>query len=149
MDLRYVIATLHLLTFGIGVASIWMRAAALKRLKDEGGIADVLFADNLWGLAAFLWIGTGVWRAFGGIEKGTDFYLHNTAFIIKMTLFLLVFALEIKPMVTFIRWRIFQKKGQTIDLTVAASLARTSYLELLLLIPIVAMAAAMARGILY
>lgn len=149
MDLRYVIATLHLLTFGIGFASIWMRANALKRLKDESGIADVLFADNIWGLAAFLWIGTGVWRAFGGLEKGTDFYLHNTAFILKISLFLIVFALEIKPMITFIRWRILQKKGEKIDLSVAPAFARTSYIELLLLIPILALAAAMARGILY
>jgi putative membrane protein len=149
MDLRYIIATIHVLTFGLGFYSCWARARALKNLKDNSGIKEVLFADNMWGLAAALWIGTGLWRAFGGIEKGSDYYLHNTAFLIKMGLFLLVFSLEIKPMITFIKWRIALGKGQQVDLTVAPALARISYLELALLIPIVAMATAMARGILY
>jgi putative membrane protein len=149
MDLRYVIATIHLLTFGLGFYSCWARAAALKKLKDESGIASVLAADNLWGIAAALWLLTGLWRAFGGLEKGSEYYLHNTAFLIKMSLFILVFALELKPMITFIRWRILQSKKQPIDISVAPSLARISYLELVLLIPIVAMATAMARGLFY
>lgn len=149
MDLRFIIAIVHLLTFGLGVYSVWSRANALKKLKDESGISDVLAADNLWGIAAALWLATGLWRAFGGLEKGSEFYLHNTAFIIKMSLFALIFALELKPMITFIRWRALLRKKEKIDLSVAPSLARLSYIELILLIPIVSMAAAMARGILY
>lgn len=149
MDLRYVIATIHILTFGLGFYSCWARATALRNLKDQSGVNAVLSADNLWGLAAALWIGTGLWRAFGGLEKGTDYYLHNTAFVIKLSLFALVFALELKPMITFIRWRTLLRKKQPIDLSVAPGLARISFIELILLIPIVSMATAMARGILY
>lgn len=149
MDLRYTIATIHLLTFGLGFAACWMRASALRKLKDQSGVNDVLFADNFWGIAALLWILTGLWRAFGGLEKGSEYYLQSTAFLLKMGLFIVVFALEMKPMVTLIRWRILKAKGQAIDLSVAPSLAKTTYIQLVLLIPIVAMAAAMARGILY
>jgi putative membrane protein len=149
MDLRYTIATIHLLTFGLGFASCWMRAAALRRLKDQDGVKDVLFADNLWGLAALLWILTGLWRAFGGLEKGSDFYLHNTAFLIKMSLFIIVFALEMKPMITLVKWRIQKGKGLAIDLSAASSMATTTYIQLFLLIPIVSLATAMARGIFY
>jgi putative membrane protein len=149
MDLQYPIAALHLLTFGIGVASCWGRARALSRLKDPAGLKDVFFADNVWGLAALLWIGTGLWRAFGGLEKGTDYYLGNMAFLIKMALFIVVFLLEIMPMVTLIKWRIRQGRGLEIDLSGARTLAQITYLELLLLIPIALMAAAIARGILY
>lgn len=149
MDLRYVIATIHILTFGLGFASCWMRASAFRKLKDQDGLKDVFFADNAWGIAALLWILTGLWRAFGGLEKGSDFYLTNTAFLIKMGLFVVVFALEIRPMVTLIRWRIQKGKGQQVDISIAPSLARTSYIELVLLIPIVSMATAMARGIFY
>ncbi len=149
MDLRYIIATIHILTFGLGFYSVWARARALRNLKDESGIREVLFADNMWGLAAALWIGTGLWRAFGGLEKGSEYYLDNTAFLVKMGLFALVFALEIRPMITFIKWRVAQSKHQPIDLSVAPALARISYLELILLIPIVSMATAMARGIFY
>jgi putative membrane protein len=149
MDLRYILAVLHILTFGLGAASCWARARALWRLNDSSGLKEVFLADNVWGLSALLWLATGLWRAFGGVEKGTDFYLSNTAFLIKMTLFAAVFLLEIRPMVTLIIWRIRQAKGQHVDMTSARTLANISYLELFLLVPIVMMAAAMARGIWY
>lgn len=149
MELRFIIATVHLLTFGLGFYSCWTRASALKKLKDDTGIKDVLAADNLWGISAALWLLTGLWRAFGGLEKGSDYYLHNSAFLTKMGLFALVFLLELRPMITFIRWRVLLGRRQPIDISVAPSLARTSYIELLLLIPIVAMAITMAHGILY
>ena len=149
MDLKYTIATIHILTFGLGFYSCWARASALSKVKDETGVKEVLSADNVWGIAAALWLLTGIWRAFGGLEKGSGYYLGNTAFIIKISLFALVFVLELKPMITFIRWRALLRKKQPIDLSVAPSLARISYIELILLIPIVAMATAMARGLLY
>lgn len=149
MDLRYTIATIHVLTLALGFASCWMRAAALQRLKDQSGVNDVLKADNAWGIAAALWLITGLWRAFGGIEKGTAYYLDNTAFLVKMGLFLVIFILEMKPMITFIRWRILKGKGQAIDISVAPAFARTTYVQLFILIPIAAMATAMARGIFY
>jgi putative membrane protein len=149
MTLPYIIATIHLLTFGLGFAAIWMRASALRKLKDDTGLDDVFFADNLWALAAFLWLLTGIWRAFGGLEKGSGFYLSNVAFLVKMSLFVLVFVLELRPMITLIKWRSRQRKKESIDILVAPALARTSYIQLLLLIPIVSMATAMARGIFY
>jgi putative membrane protein len=149
MDLQYIIATLHLLTFAVGVASCWGRARALARLKDPAGLNEVFLADNIWGLAALLWIGTGLWRAFGGLEKGTEYYLGNIAFLIKMSLFIVVFLLEVLPMVTLIKWRIRQGRGLEIDISAARTMAQISYLELLLLIPIAMMATAMARGIWY
>lgn len=149
MSVAYFIGTLHVLTFGLGFGSIWIRAAALRRLKDQSGVKDVLNADNFWGIAALLWILTGLWRAFGGLEKPSEYYLHNTAFLIKMGLFILIFALELKPMITLIKWRISLAKNQPIDLSVAPSMARTSRIELALLVFIVCFATAMARGVLY
>jgi putative membrane protein len=149
MDSRFLIAILHILTFGLGTYSCWARARALSTLKNNDGLKDVFMADNLWGLAALLWIGSGLWRAFGGIEKGSEYYLDNTAFLIKMALFVVVFMLEVKPMATLIRWRIRMSRGQTIDLSSAALLSQITYVELALLVPIVLMAGAMARGIWY
>jgi len=149
MDLSFLLAVLHIVTFGLGAASCWARARALAKLKGDEGLRDVFFADNLWGVAAMLWIGTGLWRAFGGVEKGTDFYLHDTAFLIKMGLFLVVFMLEIRPMVTLIRWRIRVAKGLAVDFSSSPMLAQITYVQLVLLIPIVVMAVAMARGIWY
>ena len=149
MNLSYLIATLHILTFGIGFYAIWTRANALKKLNNVSGLNEVFKADNFWGLAALLWIATGLWRAFGGLEKGNDYYLHSKTFIAKMALFLLVFIIEIKPMVTLIRWRIKKRKNETIDFSSARHLALLSHIELGLITIIVFLATAMARGIGY
>ncbi len=149
MNLSFAIGYLHILTLGIGFYGIWARANALKKLKDNTGLPEVFKVDNFWGLAALLWIVTGLWRAFGGLEKGTDYYLHSTAFIIKMGLFLLVFIIELKPMITLIQWRIKLKKGEEIDFSSARSFAFLSHIELGLLSIIVLFAIAMARGVWY
>jgi putative membrane protein len=149
MNLSYFLATLHILTFGVGFYAIWTRANALKNLKDVSGLNEVFKADNLWGIAALLWIVTGLWRAFGGLAKGSDYYLHSKTFIAKMGVFLLVFIIEIKPMVTLIRWRIKRKKNETIDFSSAWQLSLLSQIELVLVIIIVFLATAMARGIGY
>jgi len=96
-----------------------------------------------------LWIITGLWRAFGGLEKGGDYYLHSKTFIAKMALFLLIFIIEIKSMVTLIKWRIKKRKNETIDFSSAPVLARLSHIELGLITIIVFLAVAMARGIGY
>jgi len=149
MNLSYLLATIHILTFGIGFYAIWTRANALKKLKDVSDLNEVFKADNFWGLAALLWISTGLWRAFGGLEKGSDYYLHSKTFIAKMALFLLVFLIEIKPMVTLIKWRTKKRKNETIDFSSARQLAFLSHIELGLITIIVFLATATARGIGY
>jgi putative membrane protein len=44
---------------------------------------DVFTADSFWGIAALLWIVTGLWRAFGGLEKGSDYYLHTVMVLLQ------------------------------------------------------------------
>src|ERR1700741_5392774 len=104
MTLRWIFAALHLLGLGIGLGAVWVRAMALRR-PDDAGLRRAFAADSLWGLAAALWIVTGAVRAFGGIEKGSDYYLGSTAFQVKMALLLAILALEVRPMVTLMRWR--------------------------------------------
>ena len=149
MNTSYFLASLHILTFGVGFYAIWTRANAFKKLKDVSGLNEVFKADNLWSIAALLWIATGLWRAFGGLAKGSDYYLHSKTFIAKMAVFLLVFIIEIKPMVTLIRWRIKRKKNEAIDFSSARLLSVLSQIELVLVTIIVFLATAMARGIGY
>jgi putative membrane protein len=66
-----------------------------------------------------------------------------------MVLFLLVFALEMKPMITLIQWRMKNRKGESFDVSQARSLAFISHIELGLLSIILLFAIAMARGIWY
>ena len=101
----------------------------------------------MWGVAALLWVTTGLWRLLAGTEKPTQYYLGNHAFWTKMALFIVILALEIRPMITLIRWRIALAKGGVPDLTPAPSLARISYVQAVLVILMVLAATAMARGL--
>lgn len=149
MTLAHIIAALHLITLGIGYGFAWMRACQLAQVKRVEDLNSVFFADNMYGLAALLWVGTGLWRAFGGLEKGTDYYLESNAFWIKMTLFAVLFAFEIYPMVTLIKWRMKLKKGEDFSLAPTRLLSRLTYAEVVLLTAMVFTAVMMARGLWY
>lgn len=138
------LSALHTLALGIGLGAVFARGRALKGEID----LDRLFrADNWWGVAALLWLSTGLLRAFGGFEKGTSWYLSNPLFHLKLTMFALIFLLELWPMVTFIRWRIARRKGQSLNLALAPGLRAVNQIELVLVVLIPFVAALMARGI--
>jgi putative membrane protein len=107
----------------------------------------VFLADSLWGLAALLWISTGLWRLLAGLEKGTGYYLQNHVFLTKMALLILILVLELRPMVTLIRWRSAVSRDQLPDTRTALSLARISFVQAGLVVLMVFAATAMARGV--
>ncbi len=148
-----IVAALHFVALAIGFGAVFARGVAMRRIlslttKKEAGLRALFFADNAWGIAAMLWILTGVSRAFGGLEKGTAFYLANPLFHLKLGLFALIFALEIWPMVLFVKWRIRLIKGKPIEnLEVLGKLKWINDLEVGLILAIVFVASAMARGL--
>jgi putative membrane protein len=145
--LRWIVASIHLLGLGLGLGAIWARSRALKGLPDPKNLQRALYADTLWGIAALLWITTGLARAFAGLEKGSAYYLSNDIFLLKMALLGLVLLLEIWPMITLIRWRIQLARGVTIDTQPASRFALISVAQTILVIGMVFAATAMARGI--
>jgi putative membrane protein len=146
--LRWLLATFHLLALGIGLGAVWARARALgSPLEIRENLQRVFLADALWGAAAFLWISTGLWRLLGGLEKGTGYYLQNHVFLTKMALLVVVLALEIRPMVTLIRWRKRAAAGATGDFRAAGRLATISRIQAWLIVLMVFAATAMARGL--
>ena len=147
MLLRWIFAAVHLLGLGIGLGAIWARSRALAGEPDAARLRQAFVADTLWAVAAVLWIGTGLVRAFGGLEKGTDYYLGNSAFLLKMALLVVILLLEIWPMVTLIRWRIALGRGQPVDTRPARRLALISVVQAGLVVAMVFAATAMARGI--
>jgi putative membrane protein len=135
--LAVAMSAIHVLALGVGLPSIWARARALRR----GDAAAALVADNWWGLAAVLWLASGLTRLLV-TEKGLDWYLQQPAFWVKAALFAAVLALELWPMVVLLRWRI----GGAPDLSRATALARISEVEGVLTLALPVAAAAMARG---
>lgn len=146
MTIRWLFAALHLLALGIGLGAVWARGRALRGELDAAGLRRVLSADAWWGIAALVWVATGLVRAFAGLEKGTAYYLHNHLFWTKMVLFGLILALELGPMIAFIRWRSQVAKGERPDTRLAARFATISFLQAILVVSMVLAATAMARG---
>lgn len=142
-----VVSSLHVLALAIGLPAVFLRGRALKGPLDADGVRRLLAADNAWGVAAVLWIVTGLLRAFAGLEKGTEFYLRSPLFWTKMALFLLILALEVRPMVTFIRWRMQLGRGLLVDTAAARGLYTLNHVELALVVVMVFVASMMARGI--
>jgi putative membrane protein len=149
MYLRWIVAALHLLALGIGLGAVWWRARALRGDLDREGLKRVFYADTLWGIAAIIWITTGLARAFAGLEKGSGYYLSSSAFWIKMALLAVILLLEIRPMATFINWRIRQGRGESIDIDPGRTrlFANISAVQAVLVIAMVFAATAMARGL--
>jgi putative membrane protein len=147
MLLSWIFAALHLLGLGLGLGAIWVRSLGLRGTLDANGLRRVFYADTLWAVAAGLWIVTGLVRAFGGLEKGSDYYLGNSIFWLKMALLGLILLLEIWPMVTLIRWRIQLSRSQTINTQSAAGFALISVAQAVLVVAMVFAATAMARGL--
>lgn len=145
---HWLLAALHLLALALGFWSVLTRGTALKRLAaGSGEPRSVLIADNIWGISALILLITGGMRAFGGYEKGTDYYLQQPLFHLKMTLFVLILLLEIAPMVTLIKWRIALGRGVGIDASRAKMFARICHIEALLVLMMVVAATGMARGV--
>jgi putative membrane protein len=147
MTIRWLLAAIHLLALGIGLGAVWVRGRTLRGNLDKDGLRSVFLADTYWGVAAALWIVTGLLRAFAGYEKGTDYYIHNGAFLLKMVLLIIILALEVWPMITLIRWRVQVGRNEVPDTASAATMARISQIQAVLVILMVLAATAMARGL--
>jgi len=148
--LRITLAALHLLALAIGFGAVVSRGASLRSPPSAEGLRRAFRFDTQWGVAAALWIGTGLWRYLGETEKSTAYYNGNHLFLTKMGLLVLIIALEIWPMVTLIRWRRAVGRGTAPDAVVvagtASKLATISFVQAGLVVVMVFLAVGMARG---
>ena len=144
-------ASAHYLSLGLGFFGVAYRGVALKEAL-EGLTADrarkIFLGDAFWGVAALLWIATGLMRAFGGLEKGSEYYLSNHIFWTKMIIFGVICGIESKPMITFIKWRIAFKKGTppAAGPEQIRQLRVINHIEMFLLVVMIFLAGFMARG---
>ena len=139
------LSAIHLLTLALGLGGIVSRGRALAGSLDDAGWRRLLAADNAWGVAALLWITTGLGRVFFG-GKEAAFYWRNGFFWVKLTLFGLVFLLELGPMMTFIRVRRARGRGLAVPQFPTDRYRRINAIETGLVVAIVFVAALMARG---
>lgn len=144
------LAGLHLIALGLGLGAVINRGTALREVPDARSLRRVFRADTLWGIAALIWIVTGLWRYLPGIEKSTAYYNANYFFLAKMALLAAILVLELWPMATLIRWRVAIRRGGSPSVVAvpgtARILATISHVQALLVMLMVFAAVAMARG---
>jgi len=73
----------------------WLNAAVVERLAR---------VDTIYGVASVMVLLTGLARTWLG-AKGMGWYWTNPLLHVKLTLFVIVGLVSIKPTITFIRWR--------------------------------------------
>jgi putative membrane protein len=140
------LSAIHLLTLALGLGAVYMRGRALAGPLDDAGWRRLLAADNAWGVAAALWIASGLARVFFG-GKSPAFYWHNPFFWLKMALFGLVFTLEVTPMATFMRARSARRRNLAVPQFPVEAYRRINAVETALVVAIVFVATLMARGV--
>jgi putative membrane protein len=96
-------AYLHYLGFMVSFAALGVELFHLKPNINLPDAKKVAFADAVYGLSATTILVTGILRVlyFG---KGTDYYLHNPFFYVKISIFIIVSLLSLYPTFTFLFW---------------------------------------------
>ena len=148
--LTITLAALHLIALGLGLGAVIARGTALRESPSNAALRRAFRSDTTWGLAAALWIATGVWRMVAGIEKLPAYYYTNPVFHAKMGLFVLVLVLELWPMITLMRWRRAFSSGESAERLMTRGAGRKiaviSHVEAFVVVAMVFVAVAMARG---
>lgn len=151
MYLRITLAALHLIALGLGLGAVIQRGSALRESPTPSSLKRVFRHDAMWGIAALLWLSTGLWRLLGEIEKPLGYYFQNHVFNAKMGFFVLIILLELSPAITLARWRRSVARGEPPELVAspgtARRLATISHIEALLVVLMVFAATIMARGL--
>jgi putative membrane protein len=150
MIVSAIFSALHLIGLGIGLGAIFVRGRVMRAIAagQSTNMRAMFVADIFWGMAAVIWLVTGLARAFAGLEKGTDYYLHNPMFHLKITLFILLVLLEMKPMIQLTKWRakVRSTPGFVPTQEDLQPLMRLNFIELHIVAIIPFVAAFMARG---
>jgi putative membrane protein len=147
-------SAVHIVGIAVALSAVFLRGRALRAVAagNRAALANAFRCDNAWGISALLLLSSGLLRAFGGLEKGTNFYLHNGAFLVKLGLLAAVGVLELWPMVTLIAWRVREKRQQPLAASElelarrAGQFGAISLTQAVLVLAIVFVAPFMARG---
>ena len=95
----HILAILTMVVFLASEAALcrvqWLNAAVVERLAK---------IDTVYGISAAAVLLTGIARTWWGM-KGTAWYWTNPLLHVKVTLFVVIGLLSIKPTLTFLRWR--------------------------------------------
>jgi putative membrane protein len=132
------------------VAALMVELVVLKSELTVTSARSVLRMDMVYGMAALVLLVVGFVRVFH-TEKGSAYYFDSGAFLLKLTLFIVVALLSIAPTIRFMSWRkaLREERVPDVDTDARRKVRMLIHVELTLLFIIMLMAVMMARGVWY
>jgi putative membrane protein len=134
---------IHFLSFILLCGSLLAENILIRNSMSRRELGTLARVDALFGLSALTALGAGLllWFVYG---KGFAFYARNPVFHAKLTLFLIVGLLSIRPTVFFLK----QRKGNPSDtVPVPSAVLNLVRIELFVALAIPLFAVMMAKGI--
>ncbi|MBI2734467.1 MAG: DUF2214 family protein [Aquabacterium sp.] len=138
----HIVAILGVVVFLTSEAALcraeWLNAAVVRRLAR----VDVIYLA-----AAIVVLLTGLARTWWGM-KGAGWYWHQPLLHLKLTLFVVISLISIKPTMSFLRWRRqLDATGALPDEAEVRSVRKLIMLEAHLMVLIPLAATLLARGV--
>ena len=142
------IAFLHHLVVFTLFASLVVELALLNQTFNQEVANKLRFFDGVYGASAGLILVIGSIRVMS-YEKGADYYLHSSPFLIKMAIFALVGLISIYPTIVFYKWGKSLRQGVLPNFSSEqrSRIVGILYVELVGLILIILNAVLMAKGV--
>ena len=131
----------HLIIFSL-FAVLIAELVSVRRGMDAATVARVAATDLWYGILAGLIVVVGFARAIFA-AKGWHYYQHNAFFWAKIGTFVVIGLLSVPPTLTYPKWR---RAGGSPSDEAVATVRRYLWTEVVLFAPLLAFAAAMARG---
>ncbi|MBC3919284.1 DUF2214 family protein [Undibacterium sp. CY18W] len=145
--MNLLVAFLHHLAAFTLVSSLVAEMVLIRQPLSLSTAKSLRTLDSIYGVSAMLIVVMGILRVIY-FEKGAVYYLHNHAFMLKMTAFIIVGLLSVYPTVIFLRWGQALKQNQLplLSLAQARNIRRVLHLELAGVVIIILGAVLMAKG---
>lgn len=145
--MNLLVAFLHHLAAFTLVSSLVAEMVLIRQPLSLSTAKSLRTLDSIYGVSAMLIVVMGILRVIY-FEKGTAYYLHNHAFMLKMTAFIVVGLLSIYPTMIFLRWGPALKQNQLplMSPVQARNIRRVLHLELAGVVIIILGAVLMAKG---
>ena len=145
---KALVAYVHYLSFMLCFGALIYERIALKNNPNRKEAISMIIADIFYGIAGIALLVSGIYRVikFG---QGSEFYIQNPIFWMKMVAFGLVGSLSLYPTVTYVLWALPLSKGELPNVTsnLVSRLRLIINLELVGFASIPFFATLMARGI--
>tara|TARA_Y100000589_G_scaffold40815_1_gene34269 strand:- start:3 stop:491 length:489 start_codon:yes stop_codon:yes gene_type:complete len=142
------VAHTHYLSFMLCFGALVYERISLKTNPNKNEAISMVVADIIYGIAGIALLVSGIYRVikFG---QGSEFYIQNPIFWIKIVVFALVGSLSLYPTITYILWAASLSKGNLPQVTepLASRLRLIVNVELVGFALIPFLATLMARGV--